>query len=153
MDVRKQSSVAWLLLMFTLPAKRASQRVEVWRKLQRYGAIPLGNSGYLLPNDAANRERFEWLATAIRNYGGDASVVHIQSIDNLSTSQLISRFGEARAREYQGVMRELQKLASTPLHKRAPGRLSRLRARYREIAEIDFFDSPLKKQIEKLLDK
>jgi len=143
----------WLLLIFTLPTKRASQRVGVWRKLQRYGAIPLGNSGYLLPNDSANRERFEWLATEIRNYGGDASVVHIQSIDNLSTSQLISRFGEARAREYRKVIRELQKLASTPPHKLAPGRLTRLRTRYREIAEIDFFDSPLKKQIEKLLDR
>src|SRR6266576_6121230 len=98
MTVRNGRMDGWLLLTFTLPTKRASQRVEVWRKLQRYGAIPLGNSGYLLPNDPANRERFEWLVTAIRNYGGDASVVHIQSIDNLSTSQLISRFGDARAR-------------------------------------------------------
>jgi hypothetical protein len=28
----------WLLMTFTLPAKQASQRVEIWRKLQRYGA-------------------------------------------------------------------------------------------------------------------
>jgi len=34
MDVRKQSGTAWLLLTFTLPTKRASQRVEVWRKLR-----------------------------------------------------------------------------------------------------------------------
>jgi hypothetical protein len=27
----------WLLLTFTLPTKWASQRVEIWRKLQRYG--------------------------------------------------------------------------------------------------------------------
>jgi hypothetical protein len=140
------------MLIFTLPSTRASQRVEVWRKLQRYGAIPLGNSGYLLPEGAVNLERFEWLATAIRNYRGEASVIHIQSIDHLSTSQLISRFGEARAREYREVIRELQKLASASPHKRAAGRLTRLRARYREIAEIDFFDSPLKKQVEKLLD-
>jgi len=143
----------WLLLIFTLPTKRASQRVEVWRKLQRYGAVPLGNSGYLLPNDATSQERFEWLAIAIRNYGGDASVIHIQSIDNLSTPQLIRRFSEARAREYQEVLRELQKLASVPPHKRPPGRLHRLRARYREIVEIDFFNSPLQKRIEELLNR
>ena len=143
----------WLLLIFTLPTKRASQRVEVWRKLQRYGAVPLGNSGYLLPNDATSQERFEWLAIAIRNYGGDASVIHIQSIDNLSTPQLIRRFSEARAREYQEVLRELQKLASVPPHKRAPGRLHRLRARYREIVEIDFFNSPLQKRIEEMLER
>jgi hypothetical protein len=141
----------WLLLTFTLPTKRASQRVEVWRKLQRYGAVPLGNSGYLLPNNATNQERFEWLATAIRKYAGDASVVKVQSIDNLSTSQLVGRFAEARAREYQELIRELRQHSSGPRQKRAEGRLSRLRARFQEIAEIDFFDSPLQKRVEDLL--
>src|SRR6266849_10408795 len=141
----------WLLLTFTLPMKRASQRVEVWRKLQRYGAVPLGNSGYLLPNNAINQERFEWLATAIRKYAGDASVVRVQSIDNLSAPQLEGRFAEARAHEYQELIRELQKLSSVPRHKHAPGRLSRLRGRFREIVEIDFFNSPLQKHVEELL--
>jgi hypothetical protein len=125
--------------------------VEIWRKLQRYGAVPLGNSGYLLPNNPTNQERFEWLATAIRKYSGDASVVKVQSIDNLSTPQLIGRFAEARAREYQELVRELQKFSSAAPHKRGTNRLSRLRIRFREIAEIDFFDSPLQKRVEELL--
>ena len=140
-----------MLLTFSLPAKRASQRVEVWRKLQRYGAVPLGNSGYLLPNSPANQERFEWLATAIRKYAGDASVVKVQSIDNLSSPQLVGRFAEARAREYQALIRDLQKLSSVARQKRASGRMSRLRARFREIVEIDFFGSPLQKRVEELL--
>src|SRR5437868_5672399 len=97
MNVRTQSKVAWLLLTFTLPTKQASQRVEIWRKLQRYGTVPLGNSGYLLPNNPVNEERFQWLATAVRKYEGDASIVRVQSIDNLSTPQLIGRFAEARS--------------------------------------------------------
>ncbi len=145
------SEAPWLLLTFTLPAKRASGRVKVWRQLQRYGAVPLGNSGYLLPNNPANQERFEWLATAIRKYAGEASVVKVQSIDNLSTPQLVGRFAEARAREYQELIRELQKLSSVPPQKRATGRLSRLRGRFREIVEIDFFNSPLQKRVEELL--
>ena len=84
----RRSTIDWLLLAFTLPTKRASQRVEVWRKLQRYGTVPLGNSGYLLPNNPVNEERFQWLAAAIRKYEGDASIVHVQAIDNLSTPQL-----------------------------------------------------------------
>jgi hypothetical protein len=148
---KRKGGVPWLLLTFTLPTKRASQRVEVWRKLQRYGAVPLGNSGYLLPNDATNRERFEWLATAIRKYGGDASVVQVRSIDNLSTPQLVGRFAEARAREYQGLIRELRKFSSVSPHKRASGRARRFRARFREIVEIDFFNSPLQKRVEQLL--
>jgi hypothetical protein len=147
----RKNDAAWLLLTFTLPTKRASQRVEVWRKLQRYGAIPLGNSGYLLPNSPANQEHFEWLATAIRKYAGEASVVKVQSIDNLSAPQLVGRFAEARAREYQVLIRELQKLSSVAPHKRASGRVSRLGARFREIVEIDFFDSPLQERVEELL--
>ena len=151
MVISKKSTVAWLLLTFTLPTKRASQRVEVWRKLQRYGTVPLGNSGYLLPSNPANEERFQWLATSIRKYGGDASIVHVRSIDNISTPQLIGRFAEARAREYQELIRELQKFSSLPVQKRVVGRLSRLRGRFQEIVEVDFFDSPLQKRVGDLL--
>jgi hypothetical protein len=154
MSVSKAPSkltVPWLLLTFSLPVKRASQRVEVWRNLQRYGCVPLGNSGYLLPNTLVNQERFEWLAQAIRKYAGEASVVGVQSIDNLSTPQLVARFTEARDRDYQELIRELQKMSSVPVHKRATGRMSRLRTRFREVAEIDFFVSPLQKRVEDLL--
>jgi hypothetical protein len=149
----KNTEAKWLLLTFTLPTKRASQRVEVWRKLQRYGGIPLGNSGYLLPNTSMNLERFEWLAQAIRKYSGEASVVSVQSIDNLSTPQLVRRFAEARERDYQELIRDLQKLPAVAPHKRGSGRLNRFRTRYREIVEIDFFDSPLQKRVEHLLAK
>lgn len=150
MDVRR-SSIAWLLLTFTLPTKRASQRVEIWRKLQRYGTVPLGNSGYLLPSNPVNEERFQWLATAIRKYGGDASIVHVQSIDNISTPQLIGRFAEAREREYQELISQLQGFSTMPRQKQSVGRLSRLRSRFQEIVEVDFFDSPLQKRVGELL--
>ncbi len=140
MSVRKNRRVAWLLLTFTLPTKRASQRVEIWRKLQRYGAVPLSNSGYLLPSNPVNEERFQWLGTSIRKHNGDAS-------------QLIGRFAEARSREYQQLIRELQKFSSSPVPKRSVGRLSRLRSRFQEIVEIDFFDSPLQKRVGELLEQ
>ena len=147
----RETKAAWLLLTFTLPTRRASQRVEVWRKLQRYGAVPLGNSGYLLPNSPTNQERFEWLAAAIRKYAGEASVVKVESIDNLSTPQLIARFAEARVGEYQELIRDMQRLSSLSPQKRPPSRITRLRSRFREIAEIDFFNSPLKKRVEELI--
>jgi hypothetical protein len=151
MDAQKRSGLAWLLLTFTLPSKRASERVELWRKLQRYGTVPLGNSGYLLPGNPVNEERFQWLATAIRKYGGDASIVHVQRIDNISSPQLIARFAEARARDYQELIRQLKEFSDMPRSKRAVGRLSRLRSRFQEFVEVDFFDSPLQKRVAELL--
>ena len=143
----------WLLLMFSLPASRASQRVGVWRQLQRHGAIGLRNSGYLLPNNPANRERFEWIANWIRHGRGEASVIEVQSIDNLPTEQLVGRFSEARARDYQALIRDLRKLLSTPSPRNSANGLSRLRSRFLKIAAIDFFRSPLRSRVEELLEQ
>src|SRR5258708_39138523 len=114
-----KSGSPWLLLTFRLPTKRASQRVEVWRKLQRYGAVALGNSGYLLPNNGANQERFEWLGIAIRKYGGEASGLQVQSIDHLDAPPLVGRFAGARRPDYPELIRCLQKFSSLPPQKSA----------------------------------
>jgi len=154
MTVRDKRSSEWLLLTFTLPTKRASQRVEIWRKLQRYGTVPLGNSGYLLPSDVSNEERFQWLATTIRKYGGEASVVRVESIDNLSTPQLKGQFSEARNREYQELIRQIQAISGTSSEpKKNATRLSRLRNRFQEIVDVDFFDSPLQERVRALLEQ
>ena len=136
----------WLLLVFSLARKRGSLRVAVWRKLQRFGALPLGNSGYLIPNNRENRERFEWLATTIRSERGDASVVEVHSIDNQSVPQLKRTFTEARNRDYQALLREVRSQSSTSA---ASGRAARLRQRFQEIVSIDFFASPLRDQVER----
>ncbi len=73
----KPQTAPWVLLVFSLPAKSASERVQVWRKLQKYGMLALRSSGYVLPNSATNQERMEWLAAAIRAYKGAASVVQV----------------------------------------------------------------------------
>jgi len=137
----------WLLLVFSLPRKGASLRVTVWRKLQRYGALALGNSGYFLPNTEENRERFEWLATAIRTEGGDASVLEVQSIDNCSFEQMKQQFSDARAEDYRKLLKELRSSASANQSRR----IIRLRQRFQDIVAIDFFDSPLREQVERAL--
>ena len=141
----------WLLLIFSLPAKRASERVQVWRKLKRYGALALRSSGYVLPNNASNQERFEWLAAAIRKYKGEASVVQVHAIDDLPPEALVQQFGEARSRDYEALVRELQKLR--PSSAGSASQVARLRHRFQEIAEIDFFTSPLRGRVETLLER
>ena len=136
----------WLLLVFSLARRKGSLRVTVWRKLQRFGALPFGNSGYLIPNSPENRERYEWLATMIRSGRGEASVVEVQSIDNHSAPQLKRKFTEVRNHDYQLLLREIRKVptASSP-----GGKATRLRQRFQEITSIDFFGSPLREQVER----
>lgn len=139
----------WLVLLFSLPSERASERVGVWRKLQQYGALPLRNSGYLLPGDAQNQERFEWLAASIRGSKGKASVLQVQSIDDLPTETLQEQFRDARAADYQAFIKEIRKLKASGS---GPSALvSRYRRRFEEIASIDFFGSPWRTKAEEAL--
>jgi hypothetical protein len=150
MSVTKQKTPEppWLLLVFSLARKGASLRVTVWRKLQRYGALPLGNSGYFLPNTAENRERFEWLATAVHTEGGEASVLEVQSVDNCSFPQMKQRFSEARAGDYRELLKDLRK---SPTSSNLSSRTTRLRQRFQDIVSIDFFGTPLREQVEHAL--
>jgi hypothetical protein len=151
MTVPKASSAPWLLLVFSLPAKSASQRVEIWRKLQRYGMLALRSSGYVLPNSAMNQERMEWLAAAIRSYKGQASVVQVQGFDDLSPEHLKGLFIEARSRDYQRLLHDVKKFLSLPPSRRSAGHLKRIRRRFQEIQEIDFFEGPLRARVETML--
>ena len=151
MSVAASSPVPWLLLVFSLPAKNASQRVEIWRKLQRYGVLPMRSSGHVLPNSEINRERMEWLATTIRTYKGQASVVQVQGFDNLPPEQLKRLFVEARSRDYQKLLHEAKKILALSASRRPSGRLNRIRRRFLEIQDIDFFGSPLRAKLESVL--
>lgn len=148
---RENERIPWLLLVFSLPASRASQRVDIWRKLQRAGALALRSSGYLLPNRAGNQEKLEWLATAIRNYKGQASVVQVRGFDDLPDERLRQLFLEARAHDYERLLRELKKFVALSAARRPAGKLSRLRRRFNEVVALDFFGSPLRARVEGLL--
>jgi hypothetical protein len=136
------------MLAFSLPAKRASERVEIWRKLKRLGALPLDNSGYLLPLTPPNQEKFEWLGASIRRYKGQASVIQVHSIDELPTEELARRFVDARSRDYALLIAELNKIKRASS---ATTQLARLRRRFQEIVAIDFFNSPMRSRAESLM--
>src|SRR5437588_10852661 len=125
-------SAPWLLLVFSLPAKSASQRVEIWRKLQRYGMLALRSSGYVLPYNAINQERMEWLATAIRTYKGQASVVLVQGFDDLPAERIQELFVEARSRDYQKLLHQAKRGLALSQSQKPGGHLNRMHLRFQE---------------------
>ena len=141
----------WLLLVFTLPANKASERVQIWRKLQKIGSIPFRNAGYMLPNTAEHLERFEWLATAIRDFKGEASILQIQSVDDLPVGKIKEQFREARAADYAALMEEIGKLKPSGAGKTSQS--GRWRKRFEEIVLIDFFQSPRRASVEDAIAK
>jgi hypothetical protein len=144
-----QEGSRWLLLVFTLPTSKASERVQIWRKLQRFGAIAFRNAGSLLPNTPENQERFEWLARTIRASYGEASILQIQAIDDLPFRALEDQFRNARVEDYTALIEDLKKLK--PTVKGPSSQVQRLRRRFEDVVAIDFFTSPLRAKVEEAL--
>ena len=74
-------SDGWLLLLYTLPAKKTAGRVSLWRKLKKLGAYALKTSGHVLPNEPAHFERFQWLVQQVRDQGGEATLARVTAIE------------------------------------------------------------------------
>src|SRR2546426_7265579 len=99
-------SPSWLLFMFHLSARKASKRVSVWRRLQKYGALNWKNCAYILPLSPSNLERFQWLAAEVRKYQGDASVVEAARVHECAREQVMTLFNRARAAQYETLVRD-----------------------------------------------
>jgi hypothetical protein len=93
----------------------------------------------------------EWLATAIRTYKGQASVAQVLGFDDLPAERLKLLFVEARSQDYQKLSHEAKQLLALPASRRPAGRLNRIRRRFQEIQDIDFFENPWRGKLETLL--
>jgi hypothetical protein len=136
---------SWLLLLFSLPTNRNTERVAVWRRLKKMGAVQIKTSTYLLPDEPAQYEQFQWLAKRIRDYGGDSTLVRAHEIEGLTKERVIAIFNDARASDYGELRKSLQSLIARQKKmdaEEASSELERLTRRFREVRAVDFFDSP-----------
>ena len=149
-----KQNFAWLLLLVRLPATHSTERVAIWRKLKKSGAIQIQTSTYILPDDPPRYETFQWLTQHIRDAGGDATLVRAREIDGFSNERLIELFNAARAKEYASLREMLRPLVASPRRtSNFGGKVDRIRKQFREIRATDFFDSPKAKDLEMVLRK
>jgi hypothetical protein len=147
-------TTSWLLLLFSLPTNRNTERVAVWRRLKKMGAVQIKTSTYLLPDEPAQYEQFQWLAQQIRDYGGDSTLVRAQEIEGLTKEKVVSLFNTARDKEYVDLRKALQGFISRGRKSNAEfaaAELERLTKQFRELRQIDFFDSPRGQDVAMLL--
>jgi len=150
----EETSTSWVFFMFQLSARRASKRVSVWRKLQKYGALNWKNCAYILPLNSTNLERLQWLAAEIQKYQGESSVVEVPRIHGHTNKQVITMFNSARALQYEGLVRDLRLALRAAVRRSKAEQLlafSRLNRRLTDLSTIDFFGCGRRKQAEELM--
>src|SRR4026208_937102 len=90
-----------LLLLLSLPPPPSTLRVRAWRRARSLGAVALKRSAYLLPDTPERYEDFQWLAQEVERDGGEATLIRVQQIENVSPGGGLRLFHEPRDREYR----------------------------------------------------
>jgi hypothetical protein len=149
-----KKKLTWLLLLLRLPTTQKAERVAIWRKLKKSGAIQIQTSTYVLPDEPARYEAFQWLTQEVRDAGGDATLVRTREIEGLPNNKLVALFNAARDKQYSDLKKVLQKFDERPKRSGsefAAADLARLTRQFREIREVDFFDSARGHEVAMLL--
>jgi hypothetical protein len=137
-----------LLLLVGVPPTPSSLRVRVWRRLRSLGAVPLKRSAYLLPDTPDRYEDFQWLAQEIQREGGDATLVRVQQIENVSPADVLRLFHGPRDEDYKHLAARYRRLLQSLDRKtaatstRVHDELARLSKEHQRIRDIDFFAAP-----------
>jgi hypothetical protein len=148
----------WLFFLFNLPGPRASERVKVWRRLKKFGALQLKTSAYVLPDEPTHYERFQWLSKEIVDAGGDATLARVAHLENLPYSAVASLFNEARSKDYDELAEPLLALIQDPKACKAnpeafAQQLHKLQRRFQEIRTIDYFQCSRGEDLQRLFQK
>jgi hypothetical protein len=152
------ASGSWLFLLFNLPAKQSSDRVKFWRRLKKFGTLQLKSSTYVLPDEPVHYERFQWLAKEIVDTGGEATLVRVKDIEGMPYSAIVALFNDVRSRDYDELVEPLNLLIKdSKLRKKSPAsfahQLQKLKGRFQEIRDIDYFQSSRGEDLHRLFEK
>ena len=128
----------WLLLLYKVPPEPTANRVSVWRKLKRLGAILLHDAVWVLPPSPRTIEELRWLAAEIRERGGDAMLWEASLGLDGNDDDLARQFVAQVDGVYAEILGRLEQ----------PGvDLGALSKQYQQIRRQDYFHSPLGERV------
>jgi ChrB-like protein len=124
----------WVLLHYKIPREPSSQRVFVWRKLRRLGAVLLHDAVWVLPATPRTREHFQWLAAEIVEGGGEALQWEGHLVMAGQEQWLVEQFLAQVDIVYDEILADLT---------REDADLAALARRYQQAQAADYFGSAL----------
>lgn len=153
----------WLLFFYTLPSKPVRNRMTVWRKVLKAGAISFKGSVYILPYTEEHYEFLTWLVSEILSLKGEGSFVRVEKIETIDNQQIISLFNQQRESDYQHILKEIdeieRKITSTKIggashdKKNITNQIRKCQRDFEDTRKIDFFASKRGLEVGRRLEK
>src|SRR5262249_10983884 len=119
-----------------------ANRVSVWRKLKRLGAILLHDAVWVLPPSPRTIEELQWLSAEIRERGGGAMLWEASLGLDGQDDDLVQQFLAQVDTEYADILDSLKQSVTD---------LASLSKRYQQARLQDYFQSPLGERVRKAL--
>jgi len=148
---RTEEEKGWLLFFYSVPSKPVSNRMKVWRRLMKAGAVQLKGAVYVLPFNDEHYELLQWLVSEISEMKGEGAFTRIEHIDTMKDSEIIALFDRQRVDDYRVTGKTLddfeRRLGSIRRGGKAQNikelseQFGRLLKEFEEVKRVDFFSS------------
>ncbi len=155
----KKKAREWLLIFYSVPSHPVSNRMMIWRKLAKAGAVQLKGAVYILPATDEHEEFFQWLIGEVKSMGGDGAFVRSADIRSMDESDIRQLFLSQAEQEYRGFERKLETIerkvqsirkgAKQDENARLADHAGKLARELDSIQRRDFFTSPLGVEMKK----
>jgi hypothetical protein len=147
----KTLPMEWLLIFYSVPSQPVSNRMKIWRKLARSGAVQLKGAVYILPHNEEHYELCQWLVSEVASMGGDGTFVRVPEVETMTESEIIALFNGQRENDYRDMEKKLEELERKISTVRKGGRgqsvkklseqLNKDKKEFADIRKVDFFAS------------
>ncbi len=147
----RKASPEWLLIFYNVPSQPVSNRMKIWRKLAKAGAVQLKGAVYILPANDEHEEFFQWLIGEVKSMGGDGAFVRVSEIKAMDVGDIRELFLRQAEKEYHGLEKQVDALerkvqsakkGTTGLAAVLGGEFSKLKKEFEAAQGRDFFGSP-----------
>jgi hypothetical protein len=159
--MRKTSQLEWLLIFYSVPSHPVSNRMKIWRKLAKAGAVQLKGSVYILPATEEHEEFLQWLIGEVKSMGGDGAFVRTAEIRTMTNADIRRLFTTQADEEYHRLEKALDVLerkiqnvrigTKSKEDKRLADQATKFTKEFEAVRKRDYFESStgsiLKKRI------
>jgi len=149
----KAANQEWLLFFYSVPSHPVSNRMKIWRKLAKAGAVQLKGAVYILPATDELEVFLQWLLGEVTPMGGDGAFVKSAEIRTWDEADIRELFLQQADKEYRGFEKSLDVLerkvqsvrkgTKSTTNDLFGSEAAKLGREFTELRRRDFFQSPL----------
>lgn len=151
------SQLKWLLFFYSIPASPVNNRVKMWRKLVKTGAVQLKGGVYILPYTEEHQEALQWMLAELPGLKGEGLLVKTDTIEPLKQEDIIALFNDQRLPQYQEIVKKIDEFSGRLRNLRKGGKdkkaislfrqYEKIMAEFQTVQQRDFFQSDTGKNV------